>query len=191
MEKSDEDLMRECQETGSMQALDILWQRYASRLLSFICRQIGDYSQAESLTQETFYKVYRNSSQYKYPRKFSNWIFSIARNLCTDELRKRRPVIQEEFEWMADAVQSSQENPLDFLIQEEEVKQLQDAIEKLSPLLRETLELRIYQKFSYAEISQIIGGKESTIRSRMKYALEKLSELLKGSSSQPSSWSEL
>ncbi|MEK7483281.1 MAG: sigma factor-like helix-turn-helix DNA-binding protein, partial [Planctomycetota bacterium] len=75
-----------------------------------------------------------------------------------------------------------------------DLQRLQEAIQKLSPLLRETLELRIFQKFSYAEISQIIGGKESTIRSRMKYALEKLSELLKdpsSTSSNPSSLSDL
>lgn len=184
MENSDEDLMKECQETQNLQKLEFLWDRYGSRILSFIYRQLGDYQQAESLTQETFYKVHRNSSQYKYPRKFSNWVFSIARNLCTDELRKRRPVIKEEFELIADSMQGSTHNPLESLIQEEEVERLQNAIKQLTPLLQETIELRIYQKFSYAEISKIIGGKESTIRSRMKYALEKLAELLQESESE-------
>lgn len=188
MEKADEELMRECQETGNLQMLEILWNRYASRILSFIYRQLGDYQQAESLTQETFYKIYRNSSQYLYPKKFSNWIFSIARNLCTDELRKRRPSTQEEFDFLADAFHTSSQTPLDHLILNEERVRLEEAIQKLTPLLRETLELRIYQKFSYTEIAQIIGGKESTIRSRMKYALEKLAEYLQDadSSSSPS-----
>lgn len=179
MEKSDEDLMFAFQKEGQLRELEILWDRYANRLLSFFYRQLRDYQNAESLTQEIFYKIYRNSSQYKYPKKFSTWLFSIARNLYTDEIRKRKFVLPDEFEKMVEEKKGSALSPLESLIYQEEVDRLHQAISTLTPLLQETLEFRIYQKLSYAEIAEIIGGKESTIRSRMKYALEKLEEALK------------
>ena len=73
-----------------MSAFELLVMRYKDVIINFIYRSIGDYHRAEDLTQETFLRVFRNSSRYEPKSKFKNWIYLIATNLCRNEVRNRK-----------------------------------------------------------------------------------------------------
>jgi len=89
-EVSDEQLMASALR-GSMPAFEDLYRRYAHRILRFTNRLVRDHQEAESITQEAFLRLLQNSATYDGSRRFSTWMYTIARNLCLDELARRRP----------------------------------------------------------------------------------------------------
>ncbi len=86
---TDEALIRNFQD-GAVEAYDELVERYKGPLLNFIYRIINDYSFAQDLLQETFFRLYLHKDSYREIAKFSTWIYTIAGNLAKTELRRRK-----------------------------------------------------------------------------------------------------
>ena len=86
---SDEDLMRRTQE-GDKQAFSILYERYSSSVLSYLYRMLGNVEDVESVGQEVFLRAFRFAATYRYPQKFSTWLFTITRNLAINNARRRK-----------------------------------------------------------------------------------------------------
>src|SRR4051812_15137542 len=86
---SDEDLMRRTQE-GDKQAFSILYERYSSSVLSYLYRMLGNVEDVESVGQEVFLRAFRFAATYRYPQKFSTWLFTITRNLAINHSRRRK-----------------------------------------------------------------------------------------------------
>jgi RNA polymerase sigma-70 factor (ECF subfamily) len=172
---TDEDLMLRVQEAGDRQAFTELFRRYRVRITSYLYRLLRDPGDAESLAQETFLRVLQRGHLYTYPRRFSTWVFTVARNLAADFLKKKRAITSESFDLMADA-QSEPEHlrPDVATMHEEASRELQQAIDALPGQHREVLILRAFYDMSYREIAEIVGCPESTARSRMDYALKEL-----------------
>src|SRR5512141_2465305 len=76
---SDEQLMRRAQE-GDRQAFSILYERYNAAVLSYLFRMLGNMDDVEAIGQEVFLRAFRFAPTYKYPQKFSTWLFTITRN---------------------------------------------------------------------------------------------------------------
>jgi RNA polymerase sigma-70 factor (ECF subfamily) len=79
--------------TGDVQAFEQLVERYQDRLIGFFYHLTGDRSTAEDLAQESFLRVYRARERYQASARFSTWLFRIAHNLASNQLRgqaKRR-----------------------------------------------------------------------------------------------------
>jgi len=90
---SDEALMVRLME-GEAAAFDLLYQRYAPRIRTFVYRFIGNRESAEDVTQEIFLKVYRNPRAFDPRKRFLTWIFAVARNASIDHLRlKKLPTV--------------------------------------------------------------------------------------------------
>lgn len=137
----------------------------------------GSNIEAEDILQETFLKAYKNLDQFEGKSNLYTWLYSIARNKCIDEYRKRKneskrsslPV--EEFELESDEYQS--EN------QREEMKLLKEAIAKLPELLRSIVVMKSIDGLSYPEISEVTGINEQTLKNRMFRARKQLAVSLK------------
>ena len=86
---SDEDLMEQFQ-AGTVEAFNILVDRYSERLMHYLYGFLGDTKRCEDLLQETFLRVYRNRHSYQRIAKFSTWLYTIAGNLARSEYRKRK-----------------------------------------------------------------------------------------------------
>ena len=172
---SDEDLMLRLQKAKDREAFAELFRRYRVRITSYTCRLVGNAADGESLAQETFLRLLEKSDLYSYPRRFSTWLFTIARNLATDHQKKKRAATSASFELMADARSAPRTPPADVAsINDEALDQLQAAIAQLAPQHREVLILRAFYNMSYREIAEIVACPESTARSRMDYALKEL-----------------
>src|SRR5215204_5347640 len=81
--------MRRAQ-NGDRQAFSIVYERYSSAVLSYLYRMLGNVEDVESIGQEVFLRAFRFAPTYRYPQKFSTWLFTIARNLAINQSRRRR-----------------------------------------------------------------------------------------------------
>ncbi len=74
---------------GERDAFALLVRRHQSPLFNFALRHLGNAAAAEEVVQDAFVRVVRNAAEFKHAARFSTWLYTIARNLCVDEARKR------------------------------------------------------------------------------------------------------
>ncbi len=131
----------------------------------------------EDIIQEAFLKAFRNLDKFKGGSGLYTWIYSIARNLCIDEFRKRKhqqnrsQIPVEDFELASDIFTSE--------TVKEEVILLRKAISELPENLREILVMQAIDEMSYADISRITVINEQTLKNRTFRARKQLAEILK------------
>jgi RNA polymerase sigma-70 factor (ECF subfamily) len=170
---TDEDLMRRLQRRRDEEAFSVLFARYRAAITSYVYRLVGNRAEAESLAQETFLRVLQKADRYQYPRRFSTWFYTIARNLATDFLKKKRAVVPDDFHGLSEATLAPHVAEAEAVAaHEEDLRRLAEAIRGLPLPYREVVVLRALQGLSYREIAEIVGCPESTARSRMDYGLE-------------------
>jgi RNA polymerase sigma-70 factor (ECF subfamily) len=172
---SDEDLMRRVQRRRDEEAFSVLFARYRAPITSYLYRLVGNRAEAESLAQETFLRILQKADRYQYPKRFSTWFYTIARNLATDFLKKKRAVVPDDFHGLSEATLAPYVSEAEVVaVHEEDLRRLAEAIQGLPLPYREVVVLRALQGLSYREIAEIVGCPESTARSRMDYGLESL-----------------
>lgn len=183
-ENNDEELILEFQQNDTLQAFEILVQRYKNPLMNYVYRFLGDYETSSDVVQETMIKVYKNKDSYKSIAKFSTWIYTIAGNLARTEYqrRKRRSVF---------SINSYGENDETYEIPDEQYrpdvltdskikdKIIQDAFVKVSDAYRNVVILRDIQGLSYEEIADITNVSVGTVKSRINRGRAQLQKLLK------------
>ena len=74
---------------GDRAAFAELVGKYQQPLVNFICRTLRDEAESEDVAQNVFLQVYKSRQRYQPTAKFSTWLFTIARNLCLNEIRRR------------------------------------------------------------------------------------------------------
>src|SRR6185436_3983395 len=74
---------------GDRDAFEALVNKYKQSVLNVIYRTLPDATEAEDLTQHVFLQVFKSAHRYEVSAKFSTWLFTIARNLCLNEIRRR------------------------------------------------------------------------------------------------------
>jgi len=166
---SDEQLMAGSLQ-GSKSAFEELYERYARRILGLTHRLLRDHQEAESITQEVFLRLLKDSAAYDPSRHFSAWIYTVARNLCLDALARRRTEGLDD----TDCLMSQEPDPAAVSEDRETMQRLLVAIDTLPLFCREVLQLRIFDELSYRQICDIVGCPESTARSRMDLAIKRL-----------------
>jgi RNA polymerase sigma-70 factor (ECF subfamily) len=143
--------------------------------MSYLFRLVGNRAEAESLSQETFLRILEKADHYAYPKRFSTWFYTIARNLATDFLKKKRAVVPDDFQGLSEAALGPDGPEAEALAAgNEELEELAQVLRALPLPYREVVVLRGLQELSYREIADIVGCPESTARSRMDYGLEYL-----------------
>lgn len=175
--KKDEDLMLDVQR-GDPDAFRVLFDRHQRPLFGFVYRQIPDIQHTESIVQDSFLRMLRNASAYRYPEHFTTWLYTIARNLCIDFRRKKGAFAPSLSEAVESVTPSRAEDPLLAAEGDEEAARLHAAISELPEIYREVILLRVFDKMPFKQISQITQCPESTVRSRMSYALNMLRKKL-------------
>jgi RNA polymerase sigma-70 factor (ECF subfamily) len=164
--------------------LDELIGRYQYRLPRYLWTLTGNQQTAEDLFQETWIRVLEKGHQYNPRWRFEAWLFSIARNLAIDQLRRRQPESLEALmqpdgqcdvrEWPA----HESATPFDEAAAGERATQVQAVLRQLPPEAREVLVLRFQEDMNLTEISEVTGAPLSTVKSRLYRGLETLRNLL-------------
>lgn len=186
-EASDEMLMVRYQR-GDREAFAELVRRYSGPIYNFSVRHLRHAPVAEDVTQEVFLRLVQKAAEFKHEARFSTWLYTIARNLCIDHLRKlkhrRHPSL--------DSSSSSDEAPLGerlaargieadterSAVSIEVLRAIEGAVDALPDEQREVFLLREIANMPFKEIAIATGVGENTVKSRMRYALDRLQQAL-------------
>jgi RNA polymerase sigma-70 factor (ECF subfamily) len=148
---------------------------------------LGDRELAEDVAQETFLRAYKSAARYRQISKFSTWLYTIALNLCRNELRRRKfktyslegmAERDEESKVRVDIPDEKTQPDLD-MERKEAGTLVRQAVEKLPEKFKTPLVLRDIQELTYEEISEILDLPEGTVKSRINRGRLRVKEILR------------
>ncbi|MDR7136235.1 RNA polymerase sigma-70 factor (ECF subfamily) [Lysobacter niastensis] len=160
---------------GDTSAFEMLYARHRGPLYRFLLRQLRDNALADEFFQDVWQRVIAARHGWKPEAAFSTWLYRIAHNRLNDHWRglKHRPPAPEDGDERAARVPDPT-TPERELSEFEQRRRLQRAIEELPEDQREAVLLRLEQELSLDEIGAITGVGRETVKSRLRYALDKL-----------------
>ncbi|MBF8248727.1 MAG: hypothetical protein HW374_1527 [Bacteroidetes bacterium] len=170
---SEHDLVIQVQR-GDRLALGELYDRYKSSVYSYCLRLLTDRQIAEDSTHETFLKMFNEIRSIRSPESFRPWLFRIARNEVFMRIRKsrRNGIVDDEAVWDSDT-------PHERFVTNETSEIVRRLLQELKQEYREVLVLREYEQMTYAEIADLTGTTESSVKSRIFKARKALAARLK------------
>jgi RNA polymerase sigma-70 factor (ECF subfamily) len=180
----DAQLVEQCLR-GESQAWEELVRRHTRRVFNLSYRFTNNRQEAEDLSQEVFLRMYKTLGSYRATSgQFTTWMTSVARNLLIDHYRRTRKdrmtdsIDDENSNLQIEQKESNARRPDDLAMARELGTQIQRALNKLSPELREAVILRDLQGLEYGEIKQVLSVPEGTVKSRINRGRIELARLL-------------
>ena len=173
---------------GDDAAFAELVEKYKQPVMNLVYRILRDATEAEDLAQNVFVQVHKSAHRYEVTARFSTWLFTIARNLCLNEIRRRS-------RHPADSLEGTQQEtddqparqfedqkttlPQDALLQRELEQKIEQAVAELPETQRTAILLCRRDDLSYEEIAKIIGCSLSATKSLIHRGRETLKQKLK------------
>jgi RNA polymerase sigma-70 factor (ECF subfamily) len=180
-DRSDETLLLSYRD-GDVDAFAALFRRHRGPLFNFLLRRVRDRGRAEELYQDVWTKVIDRCDDFRGDAKFSTWLYTIARNHCTDHARRMKHRMHESLDTTRSGTETTLlervENPgpstealaTGAALQE----RIANAVDALPDDQQEVFLLRQLEGLSFKEIAEIVHAPVNTVKSRMRYALERL-----------------
>ena len=178
-------------QSGDRAAFGALVKKHKAPIYNFVLRMVRSPSAAEDLVQDVFVKVVQSAVDFKHESKFSTWAYTIARNICIDHLRKMAHRQHPSLDQVRPGGPADGPTLLDrtpdthpgasverAVIGTELGQRIARCIEALPSEQREVFLLREIGDLPFKDIAGITGVPENTVKSRMRYALERLQEAL-------------
>lgn len=162
---------------GDQDAFRQLVERYQGAVYNLAYRMLGDPGDAEDAAQEIFVRIYRQLGRYDPARKFSTWTLAIATNYCIDQLRRRRMQLVP-LENIIPWARARDAGPEGEAITQESRDEVQRLIKQLPEKYRAPLILRYFDEMSCAEIADVLGMPEGTVKTQIHRARKALEKLL-------------
>jgi RNA polymerase sigma-70 factor, ECF subfamily len=173
---------------GDAAAFEELVEKYKQPVINLVYRILPDATEAEDLAQNVFIQVYKSAHRYRVSARFSTWLYTIARNLCLNEIRRRSRHPAESL----DASHPEQdERPQrqyqdkgsvtahEQLLREELCVKIEEALADLPENQRTALMLCREDELSYEEIARVLGCSLSATKSLIHRGRETLKQRLK------------
>jgi RNA polymerase sigma-70 factor (ECF subfamily) len=188
--EQDAHLVQQCLQ-GDGSAWEELVRRHSRRVFNVCYRFVGNRTEAEDISQEVFLRVYKTLASYRSAHGgFATWMTSVTRNLLIDHYRRtKRDRLTDSLDDAMPVVENKESvarRPDEQALLGELSGQVQSALTKLSPELREAVILRDLQQLEYAEIRQVLGVPEGTVKSRINRGRIELARLLQQMGVRPS-----
>lgn len=181
---NDEHLMEQLN-AGREDALAELVRRYQQDVFRFCLHYLKNVEIAKEMTQETFLRVFAARDRFDVARRFKPWMLCIARNLCLNEIKRKKTVQMETLEEYAsasredsgDIMQSAADGPAELLMADERRQALARALATLSADAREIVTLRFFERMQARDIAEIIDSTEGAVRTRLHRVLKQLRDV--------------
>jgi RNA polymerase sigma-70 factor (ECF subfamily) len=144
-------------------------------LLYYAASLVGDTDSALDVLQEVWVKVFRSIRKLKDPASLRSWLYSIVHGAAVDRIRRnysREQAEKVQFEDFQDVEEPS--------FAEEDAAAVHAALNKIGLHHREVLVLHFLEDLSIAEIAEVVGCSEGTVKSRMHYAKRAMKGILSG-----------
>jgi RNA polymerase sigma-70 factor, ECF subfamily len=188
--EQDAQLVQRCLQ-GDGSAWEELVRRHSRRIFNVCYRFVGNRTEAQDISQEVFLRVYRTLSSYRSAHGgFATWMTSVTRNLLIDHYRRtKRDRVTDSLDDAMPVVEnkeSAARRPDQQALLNELRGQVQSALTRLSPELREAVILRDLQQLEYAEIRTVLAVPEGTVKSRINRGRIELAKILQQMGVRPS-----
>ena len=168
---------------GDNAAMERLYNATYPKLRAVTMSILKNEDDADDIVQDTYIKAFSSLDQLDDPEKFNSWLCRIASNKCKDYLKKHKPVLfsdmgsddedEDPYEWSIED-ESGDYNPEEVAIADDTKRQLMEIINTLPDEQRICLVYFAVDEMKISEIAQMMETSESTIKSRLKYAKEKM-----------------
>jgi RNA polymerase sigma-70 factor (ECF subfamily) len=157
-------------QSGNMDAFDTLVEKYKQPIVSFATRTLGDAMEAQDVAQNAFVLVFKARGRFRFACRFSTWLYTIARNLCRNEIRRRsrnrvasgvdslrhEAVERREFlRWQWNTAKLG--NVPEAVFQRELREKIDQLLKRLSERERTAILLLQDEDFSYADVAAVLG----------------------------------
>ena len=162
---------------GDRLAMQVLFARHRLRVFRFILRFLRDEGRAEDALAETFVDVWRQAGAFEGRSSVTTWILSIARFKALSIARQRQDAALDED--YAAGLTDEADDPEIQMAKSGKAALLRACLQKLSPEHREIVDLVYYHEQSVEEAAAILGIPPATVKTRLFYARQKLSEICK------------
>lgn len=162
---------------GDRLAMQVLFARHRLRVFRFILRFLRDEGRAEDALAETFVDVWRQAGAFEGRSSVTTWILSIARFKALSIARMRQDAALDDD--YAAGLADEADNPEVEMAKSDKAALLRACLQKLSAEHREIVDLVYYHEQSVEEAAAIIGIPPATVKTRLFYARQKLSEICK------------
>lgn len=184
VEEHDDEQLMELLCQGVEDALASLVRRYQNDVFRFCLHYLKNVEYAREAAQETFLRVYTARERFDTARRFKPWMLCIARNLCLNELKRKKAVSMETLEEYASSareesggvMESPADGPAELLMASERHQLLLQALETLPSEAQEIVKLRFFERMSAREIAQVVESTEGAVRTRLHRTLRQLRE---------------
>jgi len=173
---------------GDTAAFTELVEKYKQPVMNLVYRTLRDATEAEDLAQNVFIQVYKSAHRYKTTARFTTWLFTIARNLCLNEIRRRSrhpaesldvPHPEQDDQPLRQIEDKKTFSPPEKLLQHELEKKIDEALADLPENQRTAILLCRQEELSYEEIGEVLGCSLSATKSLIHRGRETLKEKLK------------
>lgn len=168
------------------EALGVLVERYQQDIFRFCAHYLRDAERAKELAQETFIRIYVARNRFDVTRAFRPWMLCIARNLCLNDIKRKKTVNMESLEEYASdarelsgtvAMAQTTGGALEQLAADDRRAALARILDGLDEESRELIRLRFYEELPARDIAEVLGSSEGAIRTRLHRVLKRLREL--------------
>jgi RNA polymerase sigma-70 factor (ECF subfamily) len=173
---------------GDFEAFEELVEKYKQPVMNMVYRTLPDATEAEDLAQHVFLQVFKSAHRYEVSAKFSTWLFTIARNLCLNEIRRRsRHPAESLDETFADndeqPIRQAEDvrtfSPPDSLLHGELEAKIEEALAELPEKQRTAILMCRGDEFSYEDIAKVLDCSVSATKSLIHRGRETLKQKLK------------
>ena len=179
----EKELIRQAK-SGNLKAYEEIIGLYEKKVFSTIYYMVKNDNEVEDIAQEVFIKIYKNLGNFKEESSLYTWIYRITVNVCIDELKKRKKVVnlEEKIDTKDGEVElqlsDDSKSPTDIAEDNDLKDKLEKCIKKLPESQRMMIILRDIKGFTYMEIAEIMKMNLGTVKSKINRARASLKELL-------------
>ena len=154
------------------------YRAFAPQVHAFAMRQLGNAAEADDVVVDTMYEVWSTAKRFAGQSLVRTWLFGIARHRLLDRLRKRRPLESVDVDELAEVLPGDDEGGYDVLARRQRAAHVAHCLETLSDEHRQCMHLVFYEDLPLAEVAQIQGCPENTVKTRLFHARRKMKRCL-------------
>ena len=167
-------------QTGDEKAFNVLFARYADTVQSFFSRRLnGDEELAADLTQDIFLVLWSKSQSYRQGQQVRPWLFTIAYNRLRDHYKS----VDYQLLYADEVLQTAEEATEDMTSLRMDERRFDEVLRQVLAQMSEAeqvlFDLRFWEELSVAEIAEVVGVPEGTIKSRLYALTQKLRTRMK------------
>jgi RNA polymerase sigma-70 factor (ECF subfamily) len=182
MENTDEQLLQAAI-LGDQDAFGVLMRRYLAPMYSFVRRLGVGPGDAEDVTQEIFFKLWKHRRSFRADARCKPWLYQIGRNTAIDWLRKKRAIPFSEFdvrldedvgESIADTIADEAPLPDELVSRAQDADFLDHMLDQLPTAIRQIVLLHAIEGLTFQEVAGIVGRPLNTVKSQYRRAIQVL-----------------